>query len=111
MELFSNEIRLIRNSECVIRNCWNCAGIAHKGEKMERFIVATEKQWWVILAVLGIGVLVAIVSEIFSRKNFAGKYLKFIPVLFCCNKFKGELNEYFYQRNENAAHNQGIYCT
>ena len=50
---------------------------------MEMFFVATEKSWWVILAILGVGVLLAIFSEVFRRKNFAGKYLKFIPVLFC----------------------------
>ena len=49
---------------------------------MERFIVATEKQWWIIIALVSVFVLFAIFVEIFRRKNFKGKYLEFVPVSF-----------------------------
>ena len=49
---------------------------------MENFIVATEKSWWIIIALVCVFVLFAIFVEIFGRKNFKGKYLEFIPVSF-----------------------------
>lgn len=49
---------------------------------MENFIVATEKSWWIIIALVTIFILFAVFVEIFSRKNFKGKYLEFIPISF-----------------------------
>ena len=49
---------------------------------MEKFIVATEKSWWIIIALVGVFVLFSVFVEIFSRKNFKGKYLEFIPISF-----------------------------
>ncbi len=49
---------------------------------MEKFIVATENSWWIIIALVTIFILFAVFVEIFSRKNFKGKYLEFIPISF-----------------------------
>ena len=49
---------------------------------MEKFIVATEKSWWIIIALGFVFVLFTVFVEIFRRKNFKGKYLEFIPVSF-----------------------------
>lgn len=49
---------------------------------MEKFIVATEKSWWIIIALGVVFVLFAVFVEIFRRKDFKGKYLEFIPVSF-----------------------------
>ena len=49
---------------------------------MEKFIVATEKSWWIIIALSVVFVLFAVFVEIFGRKDFKGKYLEFIPVSF-----------------------------
>ena len=49
---------------------------------MEKFIVATEKSWWIIIALGFVFVSFTVFVEIFRRKNFKGKYLEFIPVSF-----------------------------
>ncbi len=49
---------------------------------MENFIVATEKSWWIIIALGVVFVLFAVFVEIFRRKDSKEKYLGFIPVSF-----------------------------
>ncbi len=49
---------------------------------MEKFFVATEKSWWIIISLGGIFIIFAAFVEIFGRKNFKEKYLEFIPVSF-----------------------------
>ena len=49
---------------------------------MEKFIVATEKSWWIIIALGVVFVIFTVFVEIFRRKNFKEKYLEFIPVSF-----------------------------
>ncbi len=49
---------------------------------MEKFIVTTEKSWWIIIALGGVFVLFSVFVEIFRRKDFKEKYLEFIPVSF-----------------------------
>ncbi len=49
---------------------------------MEKFIVATENSWWIIIALVTIFILFAVLVEIFRRKDFKEKYLEFIPVSF-----------------------------
>ncbi len=49
---------------------------------MEKFIVATEESWWIILAIMAILFLFGMVAEVLRRTKFKENYIKFLPLVY-----------------------------
>ncbi len=49
---------------------------------MEKFIVATEKSWWIILVIMAVLFLFGAVAEVLRRTKFKENYIKFLSLVY-----------------------------
>ena len=49
---------------------------------VEKFIVATEKSWWIIFAITAVLCLFLIIAEVLRRTKFKEDYIKYLPLVY-----------------------------